>query len=124
MAKKTEPSQHAKQSKVEDVAQAELPTRYGRFTIHGFRGAGAEDEAVALVRGKIRGPFKSIASPVVGMARTRTGKGYWIITSAGGVFNFGDARFFGGLGHLNGARGAAVGMAPAVGGGYWIASQR
>ena len=41
------------------VAQAELPTRYGRFTIHGFRGAGPQDEAVALVRGKIRGPFKS-----------------------------------------------------------------
>ena len=41
------------------VAQADLPTRYGRFTIHGFRGAGPQDEAVALVRGNIRGPFKS-----------------------------------------------------------------
>ena len=44
---------------LEDVAHAELPTRYGRFTIHGFRGLGPQDEAVALVRGKIRGPFKS-----------------------------------------------------------------
>src|SRR6267378_5270526 len=44
---------------VEEVAHAELPTRYGRFTIHGFRGLGPQDEAVALVRGKIRGPFKS-----------------------------------------------------------------
>jgi GTP cyclohydrolase II len=44
---------------VEDVAHAELPTRYGRFTIHGFRGKGSQDEAVALVRGKIPGPFKS-----------------------------------------------------------------
>jgi GTP cyclohydrolase II len=43
---------------VEEVAHAELPTRYGRFTIHGFRGLGPQDEAVALVRGKIRGPFK------------------------------------------------------------------
>lgn len=41
------------------VAQAELPTRYARFTIHGFAGAGPEDEAIALVRGKIRGPFKT-----------------------------------------------------------------
>jgi GTP cyclohydrolase II len=41
------------------VAQAELPTRYGRFTIHGFEGKGPNDEAVALVRGKIRGPFQS-----------------------------------------------------------------
>src|SRR6266403_990251 len=44
---------------LEDVAHAELPTRYGRFTIHGFRGLGPQDEAVALVHGKIRGPFKS-----------------------------------------------------------------
>jgi len=49
----------AKQNSLEMVAQAELPTRYGRFTIHGFRGAGPQDEAVVLVRGKIRGPFKS-----------------------------------------------------------------
>jgi len=41
------------------VAQAELPTRYARFTIHGFEGAGPNDEAIALVRGKIRGPFKA-----------------------------------------------------------------
>ena len=41
------------------VAQAELPTRYARFTIHGFEGAGPNDEAIALVRGKIRGPFKT-----------------------------------------------------------------
>jgi GTP cyclohydrolase II len=41
------------------VAQAELPTRYARFTIHGFAGKGRNEEAIALVRGKIRGPFKS-----------------------------------------------------------------
>src|ERR1700740_214336 len=49
----------AKIKLVEEIAHAELPTRYGRFTIHGFRGLGPQDEAVALVRGKIRGPFKS-----------------------------------------------------------------
>jgi GTP cyclohydrolase II len=36
------------------VAQAALPTRYGRFTIYGFKGNGS-NEAVALVRGKISG---------------------------------------------------------------------
>jgi GTP cyclohydrolase II len=56
----------AKMKLVEEIAHAELPTRYGRFTIHGFRGLGPQDEAVALVRGKIRGPFKSKNSvPVV-----------------------------------------------------------
>ncbi len=56
----------AKIKLVDEIAHAKLPTRYGRFTIHGFRGLGPQDEAVVLVRGKIRGPFKSKKSvPVV-----------------------------------------------------------
>ena len=30
--------------------------------------------------------------PIVGMAPTRSGKGYWMAASDGGVFTFGDAR--------------------------------
>ncbi len=37
------------------VAQAELPTRYGRFRIYGFEGDGPREEAVALVRGNLNG---------------------------------------------------------------------
>jgi len=37
------------------VAHAALPTRYGRFTIYGFKGDGAQEEAVALVRGNLKG---------------------------------------------------------------------
>jgi len=37
------------------IARAELPTRYGRFRIFGFEGNGPQEEAVALVRGNIRG---------------------------------------------------------------------
>jgi len=37
------------------VAHAELPTRYGRFTIYGFQGTRPEEEAVALVRGNVNG---------------------------------------------------------------------
>lgn len=37
------------------VARADLPTRYGRFTIHGFEGNGSQEEAVALVRGDLQG---------------------------------------------------------------------
>jgi GTP cyclohydrolase II len=40
---------------LEQVAHAALPTRYGRFTIYGFKGQGPEEEAVALVRGKLNG---------------------------------------------------------------------
>jgi GTP cyclohydrolase II len=53
-------SQKRKQSKeteppVKLVAEAALPTRHGRFTIHGFKGSGPLDEAIALVRGKLNG---------------------------------------------------------------------
>src|SRR2546426_11400734 len=37
------------------VARAELPTRFGRFTIYGFEGRGPLEEAIALVRGRLNG---------------------------------------------------------------------
>jgi GTP cyclohydrolase II len=40
---------------VRSVARAELPTLHGRFTIYGFEGSGPQEEAVALVRGKLNG---------------------------------------------------------------------
>ena len=40
---------------VRKIAQADLPTRYGRFTIFGFQGRGKNEEAVALVRGNLIG---------------------------------------------------------------------
>jgi GTP cyclohydrolase II len=43
------------------VAQADLPTRFGRFTIYGFEGGGPQEEAVALVRGNVKGK----AAPLV-----------------------------------------------------------
>jgi GTP cyclohydrolase II len=42
-------------NQLKTVAQAELPTRFGRFRIYGFEGCGTQEEAVALVRGKING---------------------------------------------------------------------
>ncbi|HWD52592.1 MAG TPA: hypothetical protein VG412_09340, partial [Acidimicrobiales bacterium] len=41
--------------------------------------------------------------PIVGIAATPDGKGYWLVASDGGVFAFGDAGFFGSMGgtHLN-----------------------
>src|SRR5258708_39961482 len=51
-------SQHGKRSKKEIaglqmIAHAAIPTRYGRFTIYGFKGRGPQEEAVALVRGNL-----------------------------------------------------------------------
>lgn len=41
--------------------------------------------------------------PVVDMASTPTGGGYWLVAADGGIFNFGDAAFHGSTGamHLN-----------------------
>src|SRR5215510_5098807 len=44
-----------KSADVRKIAQADLPTRYGRFTIFGFQGLGKNEEAVALVRGDLNG---------------------------------------------------------------------
>jgi GTP cyclohydrolase II len=44
-----------KTAEVRKIAQADLPTRYGRFTIFGFQGHGKNEEAVALVRGNLNG---------------------------------------------------------------------
>ena len=36
--------------------------------------------------------------PIVGMAATPDGKGYWLVASDGGIFTFGDAAFYGSTG--------------------------
>jgi GTP cyclohydrolase II len=46
---------NARKHRVKHVAHAELPSRWGKFTIHGFTGNGPQEEAVALVRGNLRG---------------------------------------------------------------------
>src|ERR1700756_1574299 len=55
MAKKRSTSKTKPTKTPRIVARAHLPTRYGRFTIYGFQGRGAQEEAVALVRGKLNG---------------------------------------------------------------------
>ena len=50
-----------KKAKLKMVAEAELPTRYGRFRILGFEGKGPKEEAVALVKGNVDGK----AAPLV-----------------------------------------------------------
>jgi hypothetical protein len=59
-------------------------------------------------------------SPIVGMAPTATGKGYWLVASDGGVFTFGDARYLGSLGGIP-LPSPVVGLVPSKSGnGYWI----
>jgi 3,4-dihydroxy 2-butanone 4-phosphate synthase / GTP cyclohydrolase II len=44
-----------KSSDLKHVAHAALPSKFGKFTIHGFSGNGPMEEAVAMVRGKLNG---------------------------------------------------------------------
>ena len=58
--------------------------------------------------------------PIMGMASTPDGHGYWLVASDGGIFTYGDAAFYGSTGaiHLNQP---IVGMAATPDGhGYWL----
>ena len=37
----------------------------------------------------------TLNKPIVGMAATVDGRGYWLVASDGGIFSYGDAPFFG-----------------------------
>ena len=58
--------------------------------------------------------------PIVGMAATTTGNGYWLVAADGGIFSFGDAHFHGSTGNLS-LNQPIVGMAATTtGNGYWL----
>jgi hypothetical protein len=52
----------------------------------------------------------TLNKPVVGMAATPDGGGYWLVASDGGIFSFGDATFYGSTGGLTLSK-PVVGMA-------------
>ncbi|HUY85932.1 MAG TPA: IPT/TIG domain-containing protein, partial [Acidimicrobiales bacterium] len=61
----------------------------------------------------------SLTAPIESMAVTPDGKGYWLVSSKGSVYSFGDANYFG-------SRGSSVyappvlGIAVADSNGYWL----
>jgi ribosomal protein L24E len=61
--------------------------------------------------------------PIVGMAPTASGLGYWLVAADGGVFCFGDAPFHGSTGAIV-LNQPIVGMAtPPPGQGYWLVAR-
>ena len=42
----------------------------------------------------------TLNKPIVGMASTPDGKGYWLVASDGGIFCYGDAQFYGSTGSI------------------------
>ena len=63
---------------------------------------------------------KPLAQPVVGAAPSPDGVGYWLAAGDGGVFSFGDARFFGSTGAMRLNRPIVAMSATPDGRGYWL----
>jgi hypothetical protein len=60
-----------------------------------------------------------LASPVVAMAATPDGGGYWLTGADGGIFSYGDAKFHGSAGAIN-LNAPIIGMSATTdGAGYW-----
>jgi uncharacterized repeat protein (TIGR01451 family) len=65
---------------------------------------------------------KPLNKPIVGMAATPDGTGYWEVASDGGIFTFGDAQFYGSMSGKP-INKPVVGVASTPsGGGYWEAA--
>ncbi len=63
---------------------------------------------------------KALNAPIVGIAATPDGKGYWLVGSDGGLFAFGDATFYGSMGG-HALNQPVTGMAANPdGSGYWL----
>lgn len=60
-----------------------------------------------------------LAGEVVDVAPTKTGNGYWLVGSDGGVFSFGDAQFFGSMGGKPLNKPVVSIVPTASGNGYW-----
>ena len=65
----------------------------------------------------------TLNKPVVGMAATSDGHGYWLVASDGGIFTYGDAQFRGSTGSIA-LNEPIVAMTPTPdGNGYWLVGQ-
>jgi hypothetical protein len=58
--------------------------------------------------------------PIVGMAPTPTGHGYWFVATDGGIFSFGDAGFYGSTGATKLTKPIVAMAATPTGRGYWL----
>ncbi|HXQ59191.1 MAG TPA: N-acetylmuramoyl-L-alanine amidase [Acidimicrobiales bacterium] len=84
----------------------------------GWTAGGVLDFGQAGSFGSLQGT--DLDAPVVGMAATPDGGGYWLVASDGGVFSFGDAGYHGSTGGTR-LDAPVVGMAATPdGGGYWL----
>jgi hypothetical protein len=114
------------------VRQATLTAAVGSFpaTQISLTGTGTDGYYEATANGSVH-PFGDaqfygdmshtrLSAPIVSMATTPDGAGYWLLGQDGGIFSFGDADFFGSTGNIRLNR-PVLAMAPTPdGGGYWL----
>jgi hypothetical protein len=85
--------------------------------------------ATGLVTGRRYGPHGGtlvgipLNKPIIGMVVTPSGKGYWLFASDGGVFAFGDAKFYGSTGGKRLFAPIVSMTATPDGKGYWLFAQ-
>jgi len=61
-----------------------------------------------------------LKAPIISMAPTNDGRGYWLLASDGGVFSFGSARFHGSTGAMTLAAPVISMAVDPNGKGYWL----
>ena len=98
-----------------------LPTTVGQgyytFGSDGSINGFGNDNYLAYLGSLIATPLNQ---PIVGMATTPDGGGYWLVAADGGLFAFGDAKFYGSMGATR-LNQPIVGMsATGDGQGYWM----
>ncbi|HET6795165.1 MAG TPA: IPT/TIG domain-containing protein, partial [Acidimicrobiales bacterium] len=84
--------------------------------IAGLSGSTPFQFSVAADNSAGRGLDSGLTAPVL------TGAGYWMAASDGGMFTFGDARFFGSTGNIRLAQPIVAMAASPTGMGYWMAA--
>jgi hypothetical protein len=79
--------------------------------------SGQSTAARKSVQASFRATLLSTTTRVAALA---SGQGYWAVAADGGVFTYGDAHFYGSLGHLH-LNSPIVGITPTADGkGYWL----
>jgi peptidoglycan/xylan/chitin deacetylase (PgdA/CDA1 family) len=94
---------------------------YGFVSICGTGADSGPQVTATYAFGDAPAPGAPVTSnlPLVGMAATPSGNGYWEVASDGGIFSFGDAAFHGSMGGIP-LNQPIVGMAATPSGnGYW-----
>src|SRR5262245_2934393 len=101
-----------------------VPTIGAVLTATPASASGNDDTVYAFGSASFRGSTSGmrLAEPIVAMAPTANGSGYWLVADDGGIFSFG-APFYGSLGNLRLAQ-PIVGMtATPSGRGYWLVAR-